>query len=99
MVTLVVIVSPLVSSGDDTSIDDACTGAGDTGTGMDILDDNNLVDGGVMVVQEWTLAMILVHAEALVVTLVVIVSLVVSSGDDTAIDYRIRRHWYRIEPF
>ena len=47
------------------------------------------------VVQEWTLAMILVHAKALMVTLVVMVSPVVYSGDDTAIDYRMREHWYR----
>ena len=45
--------------------------------------------------QEWTLAMILVHAKALMVTLVVMVSPVVYSGDDTAIDYRMREHWYR----
>ena len=45
-------------------------------------------------VQEWTLAMILVHAKALMVTLVVMVSPVVYSGDDTAIDYRMRQHWY-----
>ena len=47
------------------------------------------------VVQEWTLGMILVHAKALMVTLVVMVSPVVYSGDDTAIDYRMRQHWYR----
>ena len=47
MVTLVVIVSLVVSSGDDTGIDDdACTGTGDIGTGVDISDDTDLVDGG-----------------------------------------------------
>ena len=46
-------------------------------------------------IEEWTLAMILVHAKALMVTLVVMVSPVVYSGDDTAIDYRMREHWYR----
>ena len=40
MVTLVVIVSLVVPSGDDTGIDDdACTGTGDIGTGVDISDD------------------------------------------------------------
>ena len=43
MVTLVMI----VSSGDDTGMDDdACTGTGDIGAGVDISDDTDLVDGG-----------------------------------------------------
>ena len=47
MVTLVVIVSLVVSSGDDTGIDDdACTGTGDIGAGVDISDDTDLFDGG-----------------------------------------------------
>jgi len=47
MVTLVVIVSLVVPSGDDTGIDDdACTGTGDIGTGVDISDDTDLFDGG-----------------------------------------------------
>ena len=39
--------SLVVSSGDDTGIDDdACTGTGDIGTGVDISDDTDLFDGG-----------------------------------------------------
>jgi len=40
--------------------------------------------------------MILVDAKALMVTLVVMVSPVVYSGGDTATDYRMREHWYRM---
>ena len=39
--------SLVVSSGDDTGIDDdACTGTGNIGIGVDISDDTDLVDGG-----------------------------------------------------
>ena len=44
-------------------------------------------------VQEWVLAVILVHAKALMVTLVVMVSPVVYSGDDTAIGKNSNNHW------
>ena len=57
--------SLVVSSGDDTGIDDdACTGTGDIGTGVDISDDTDLFDGG-NGSAGMDIAMILVHAKAL----------------------------------